>query len=119
MGTGPRAMCRIMEDLGAVLIDTLIFALATTRLTTLITQDEITKPFRDAADALAERHSSRSLNALVYLLNCRRCCSIWCALAVLLARRYRFTKSVALALAGSEATIVLLGLEDVLAGGND
>jgi hypothetical protein len=58
-----------------------IYALATARLTGLITADEITRPVRDALVRRldAERPAHRTLT---YLLSCSWCCSLHVSAAV-------------------------------------
>ena len=74
----------------------IVRALATWRLTELVVDDEIARPLRDWVD----QHAAGT--PLHYLVHCRRCVSVWAALAVGLAPR-----RICRALAVSALTILL------------
>lgn len=54
-----------------------VFALATRRLTSLITEDKITEDFRDSVEA---RFSPE--NKVSYLVTCRKCVSVWAGITL-------------------------------------
>lgn len=81
----------------------LIALLIARRLTSLITEDKLTQPARDAF--LAKHPTTTQLG---YLVTCRNCVSVWSGLVTLLLlplAKYRVVKIVGGALALSEASI--------------
>lgn len=60
-----------------------LYALATTRITGLITQDTITAALRDRATLAAERH--RATRPLAELIQCPWCTAVWVAAAITVA----------------------------------
>lgn len=94
-------------------MNALVKTLAIARLTTLVAQDEITEPIRQWVTALADNHESNVLiTKLEYLISCTRCVSIWAAFAVVLGGNQRWTKPMVLALAGSQAAVMLLTVQE-------
>lgn len=75
----------------------LLYVLAAHRLTTLVTEDEITRPMR-------ENVHNYWFN---YLVNCKKCTSIWAAAAVLLLSQFLPGKFIVGTLATSEAVLML------------
>lgn len=92
----------------------LIQALAIARLTRLIAQDEITQPVREAVARLDDKHQSVVTEKLAYLVSCTQCVSVWAAGAVLLGSRYRWAKPIVGILAGSQAALLALSLQDAM-----
>lgn len=90
--------------------------LATTRLTTLITQDEISAPLREKVDRAATQdpHSRAATLRLPYLLSCNRCTSVWAAAATLLLYAHPRTRPIPQLLALSQAAITTFTLLDLL-----
>lgn len=93
-------------------IPTLI--LASTRLTTLITQDEITAPLRASLQARADSDplSLAASYKIPYLLSCNRCVSVYAAAAILTLDSFRLTRPVTRLLALSQVAITLLDALD-------
>lgn len=80
--------------------------LAIARLTSLITEDEITQPIRDYVDDLPHNVVT---DKLAYLVSCKRCVSVWATAAVLVAhKKAPFLVKV---LAGSQAALFVLATE--------
>lgn len=86
-----------------------IMVLAIMRLTTLITDDEITRPLRDLFKRKAFA-GSRAADWVDAGINCPRCVSVWAAGGVIIASRVRLGAFLVNVLAGSQVTIVALGL---------
>lgn len=81
----------------------LISVLVARRLTSLITEDKLTEPARNAF--LANHPTTTQLG---YLVTCRKCVSVWSGLVTLLLlplAKYRVVRIVGGALAISEASI--------------
>lgn len=86
-------------------------ALATYRVTRLITQDEITRPVREK---LVERFESRGYSRAAYLLQCPYCVSVWVGLGVAVASRSRRWETLRLALAASGVVSIIHSVEAAL-----
>jgi hypothetical protein len=84
-----------------------IYALAVSRLSRLLTDDYITAPLRTKMKESGNRH-------LAYLQGCPACSSIWAAALALI-----IPKKILVVLAASEVTVLLRVVEDALAGGSD
>ncbi|QEM41545.1 hypothetical protein SEA_FORZA_76 [Gordonia phage Forza] len=83
------------------MLKSLVFALATRRLTHLIVEDKITETARNR---VLDNTSNYWIN---YLLTCTKCMSIWAAIAVLLLGRQSFGRAILNTLALSEASILV------------
>lgn len=92
----------------------LINALAISRLTTLIAQDEITQPVRDAVSRLADQHENVWTTKLEYLVSCTKCVSVWAAFGILLANRWRWARPLVSSLAGSQAAMMVMTAQDLM-----
>lgn len=90
----------------------MIKTLAIARLTMLITDDEVSAPLRDAAIRLDDRFHNAFTDKLLYFVTCRRCVSVWAAAAVLLADRVPGGRFAVQALAGSQAALIALALNE-------
>lgn len=86
------------------IINTIVFALATRRLTSLITEDKITEDFRASVEARFPPETHK----LGYLVTCRKCSSVWVgiALGLLTLTTNNRVASVVYGLALSEAVII-------------
>jgi len=85
-----------------------VAALATQRLTQLITEDELTRPIREAINDWAvgaEEFSFRDRVAV--LASCSACMSVWSGAAILLASRSRWTRPLVRILAASGAALLV------------
>jgi len=94
--------------------------LATTRLTALITQDEITQPIRDKVEAFATQNPNSPLHTLKldYLVSCSRCVSIYAAGTTLALYAFRPTRPLVKLLALSQAAILALQALEALENHN-
>jgi hypothetical protein len=90
----------------------LISALAIARLTSLIAEDELTAPIREAIDRRAGAGPVQE--KLAYLVTCSRCVSVWAAGGVLIAQQTRIGRPLVAALAGSQAALGVLTALDRL-----
>lgn len=82
--------------------------LAARRLTQLITEDEITKPLREAILQWGERHKEGSWqDRLAYLVSCPACTSVWAAGVILVASRTPYARHLVKVLAVSQATLAV------------
>ena len=90
-----------------------VVAVATTRLTALVTKDEISEPIRMKVDQWARGAEMFSFRERVqYLINCPRCASVWLGGLAMLADQTKIGRGVLAALAASEFAIVFLGRVD-------
>ena len=77
--------------------------LATRRLTTLVTQDQITQPIREALVNRSLRAAATPTDeGLAYLVTCESCVSVWAGAAVVAASRFRVGRMAVRALALSQ-----------------
>lgn len=92
-------------------------SLATSRLTRLVTEDEITAPLRDRVESWAAGAAEGSLKErLAYIPTCRACSSVWAA-GIVLGLTYglgRVGRPLVGTLAASEAGLTVSGLLDVI-----
>jgi hypothetical protein len=94
-------------------MNVLIKMLATARLTSLVASDEITEPVRLAVDEWANGSPEGGFrDRVAYLVTCARCISVWAAAAVLLGSYFRPTRPLVKLLAGSQAALAVLTLEE-------
>lgn len=85
-----------------------VAALATWRLAKLITEDEITRPYRIAIGRWAQGEREFSLKERVEsAVNCTACMSVWSAGAVLVASRFRLGRWLVGILAASGAALAV------------
>ena len=90
-----------------------VLALATIRLTQLVTDDELTEPIRDKTDEWAKKAGYGSLpDRLSYLVSCQRCVSVWAAAAVLVGSRLRVARPLVYTLAVSQAALYTITVAD-------
>ncbi|QDK02612.1 hypothetical protein PP304_gp064 [Gordonia phage Phendrix] len=75
----------------------LLYVLATKRLTRLVVEDEITRPIRESVE------ENYWLN---YLVNCKKCTSVWAAAAVLILGHVLPGKFIICTLGISEAVLL-------------
>lgn len=87
-------------------LDTAIEVAAAARLTRLVVDDEITRPFREWVEAQTGEDSQ-----LTYLVNCPYCVSVWAGAAVQALPRW-----VVRALALSGGTLAVKWLSEVTEG---
>lgn len=86
----------------------LILALATTRLTQLAVEDEITRPVRDAIDRWATDAEEFSFRERVAELSeCPACMSIWAGAGILVAEQTGIGRFLVRVLALSQATLAV------------
>lgn len=91
---------------------TLVTTLAIARLTSLVTEDEITRPVREAVQRWASDAPEFSLpERAATLLSCGRCMSVYAAGAVLIAVKVPALRPLVWVLAGSQAALLLLAVE--------
>lgn len=98
-------------------MNALTLTLAATRLTRLITEDEITEPLRLRVNRWATGAPYGSpRERLAYIPTCRQCSSIYCAAAVLLLHRYGGApgRAVNAILALSQAALLSAAAQDFL-----
>lgn len=91
-------------------------ALATQRLTQLITEDELMRPVRESINdwaAGAEEFSFRDRVAV--LASCPACMSVWASAAILIASRFKIAQPLVRILAGSGIALLLTGAKDRIA----
>jgi hypothetical protein len=87
-------------------------AAATARLTKLVTDDEIARPFRDAVIAWSEKPGSGALRKRAgYLVDCPWCVSMWAGGAVLASSRFRVGRWLTAAGALSMAAAMILTVQ--------
>jgi len=80
--------------------------LATARLTSMITDDEISRPVRDKVEEWASDKPEGSVpERLAYLVTCTRCVSVWAAGAVLVMSIIPPFRPLVRIMAGSQAAI--------------
>ena len=89
----------------------LITVLAIARLTSLVAEDELTAPIREAIDRWA---GGPIPEKLAYLVSCSRCVSVWAAGGILIAQQTRVGRPLVWALAGSQAALGVLTALDRL-----
>jgi hypothetical protein len=90
-------------------------ALATARLTTLVTKDEITVGLRDKVDLWAGKKEYAGPRGWAnYLVNCQQCVSVWAGALVLGASYVPVARPVIRALALSQAALLSLEAADHL-----
>lgn len=97
-------------------------ALAVSRLTRLITEDEITAPVRDRVEQWASGSDYGSVRErLAYIPTCRACSSIYSAAVVAAALRWGREpgRLLVTVLSGSEAALVAAGLLDVISASTE
>lgn len=83
-------------------------ALATARLTQLITEDELTRPIRKAINTWAKGAPEFSFKDRVAILaSCSACMSVWSGAVVLVAARFRMTRPLVGILAASATALLL------------
>jgi Protein of unknown function (DUF1360) len=99
------------------LITAILLPLATARLTTLITEDQLTTPLREHAfsylDTLPPHHPLIRAQ-LPYLLTCNRCVSIHAAATTLLLSIHPLTRPIPLTLAISQLALTVLDATTLL-----
>jgi hypothetical protein len=94
----------------------LLEVLAVHRLTKLVTEDQISEPYREKIVLWSEKGSEGSLQDRIgYLVECRACVSVW-ASAAIIGLRYlgRPGKLVIGVLAGSAASLAVAAAMDKL-----
>lgn len=86
----------------------LVAALATQRLTQLITEDELTRPIRQAINNWAAGAEEFTLkDRVATLASCSACMSVWAGAAVLVASSNRWTRPLVRTLAASGVALLL------------
>jgi hypothetical protein len=89
-------------------VNPFVLALATQRLTQLVTEDSLTEPLRERIDDWASGAERFSLRDRVAVLSgCPACISVWAGGAVLLAQRTRLGRILVRILAASAAALLL------------
>lgn len=86
----------------------LVTVLATQRLTQLVTEDELTRPIREAVDrwaAGAEEFSFK--DRVATLLMCPACMSVWAGTGILVANRFKVGRPLVRILAASGAALIV------------
>jgi len=92
-----------------------VIALATQRLTQLVTEDTLTEPVRRRINNWAYGAPEFSLRERVAVLtSCDACMSVWAAAAVLVASHSRVTRPLVGILAASGAALIVRGVRDKL-----
>jgi len=90
-------------------------ALATQRLTQLITEDELTRPVRESINRWAKDAPDLSFRDRVAVLaSCQACMSVWAGAAVLVASRFRISQPLVRILAGSGVALLLTAVKERL-----
>lgn len=90
-------------------------ALATQRLTQLITEDELTRPVREAINSWAAGAEEFSFkDRVATLASCQACMSVWAGAGVLVASRFRVGQPLIRVLAGSGVALLLTAAKDRL-----
>lgn len=90
-------------------------ALATQRLTQLVTEDELTRPIRDLINRWAKDAPDLSFKDRVAVLaSCQACMSVWSAAAILIASRFRLGQPLIRILAGSGVALLLTAVKERL-----
>lgn len=90
-------------------------ALATQRLTQLITGDELTRPVRESINNWADGAEEFSFkDRIATLASCQACMSVWSAAAILVASRFRLVQPLIRILAGSEVALLLDAVKERL-----
>lgn len=88
-------------------------ALATQRLTQLITEDELMRPAREAVNDWAKGAEEFSFKDRVAVLtSCPACMSVWAGAAILVASRFRIAQPLVRILAGSAVALLLTAAKD-------
>jgi hypothetical protein len=96
-------------------VNPITLALATQRLTQLITEDELTRPVRESINkwaAGAEEFSFR--DRVATLASCQACMSVWAAAGILVASHFRIGQSLVRILAGSGVALLLTAAKERL-----
>ena len=92
-----------------------VAGLAVARLTSLIAEDEITAPLRDAVDRWVGDAPQYSLKERIgYLVSCPRCVSVYAAAGILIAGRMRWGRPLVKVLAASQSGLAALTALDYL-----
>jgi hypothetical protein len=96
-------------------MNSLITVLAAARLTSLVAEDELTQPIRNAVDDWAQVAPDSSLrNRLAYLVSCSRCVSVWAGAGILLAQTVPAARPLVKVLALSQAALGALTVLDAI-----
>lgn len=89
---------------------------AVARITTLITEDAISEPLRDALDERARRAKLYSFHERVaYMASCPSCTSVWAGMAVVGLSQFKAGRLVITALALSQLGLVARDAAKLLA----
>lgn len=90
-------------------------ALATQRLTQLITEDELMRPVREAITHWAAGAKEFSFkDRVAVLVGCPACMSVWAGAGVLVASRFRIGQPLIRILAGSAVALLLTAVRERL-----
>jgi hypothetical protein len=90
-------------------------ALATQRLTQLVTEDELTRPVREAINSWAAGAEEFSFkDRVATLASCPACISVWAGGAVLIASRFKVGQPLVRILAGSGVALLLTAAKERL-----
>lgn len=85
-----------------------VVVLATQRLTQLVTEDELTRPLRDAIDSWATGAAEFTVkDRVATLTGCSACVSVWAGAGILLASRWRVGRVLVRILAASGAALIV------------
>lgn len=85
-----------------------ITVFAVKRLTQLITEDELTRPPREAVQRWANKYPDGSVpDRLAYLVDCQACASVWTSAIVLGMNQFRAGRVINAVLAGSAAALLI------------
>jgi hypothetical protein len=94
-------------------LNPITLALATQRLTQLITEDELMRPVRESINDWAKGAAEFSFKDRVAVLaSCPACMSVWAAAVILIASRFRIAQPMVRILAGSAAALLLTAAKD-------
>jgi hypothetical protein len=96
-------------SIDATVAELLVDALAVARVTRLVTEDEISRPLREASVKL-----DPSMNHLGYLTSCPSCVSVWVAIVFEVIPRKYVPRRLRAALAVSELVWVVRGVNKAL-----
>jgi hypothetical protein len=90
-------------------------ALATQRLTQLITEDELMRPVREGITHWAAGAKEFTFkDRVAVLIGCPACMSVWAAAAILAASRFRIGQPLVRILAGSGVALLLTAAKERL-----
>jgi hypothetical protein len=85
-----------------------VTVLATQRLTQLVTEDELTRPFREGVNRWAGNAAEFSFkDRVATLVMCPACMSVWSGAGILLASRFRVGRVLVRVLAASGAALIV------------